>query len=294
MGALKLTYNQEKPLLKVVQGTFLSEKKGCAVVYRYAFNGKEKDDEVKGSGNQYDYGFRIYDPRIGRFLSVDPLTKSFPWWSPYQFAGNTPIQAIDLDGLEIVYITRPDPKLQGKTTLKVLFDENTGNPKYPEGGGLSVTRIENGKTFAPETQFGSQREVNAFNKSLLQGEKSKKEGKSLSSVTSIVQDYSASFNQEGNFAKEKNETKLFEFDIPGDNSIKGVDVTIDLFEGSDLSNEFKIKNISTNEILYEGGATLQKIDNVKAGDKLNIQVTGKPKEAGDKYGVKIDVKEKHD
>jgi RHS repeat-associated protein len=68
--------------------------------YRYGFNGKEMDNEVSGSGNQYDYGFRIYNPRIGRFLSVDPLCKSFPWYTPYQFAGNMPIWAIDLDGLE--------------------------------------------------------------------------------------------------------------------------------------------------------------------------------------------------
>lgn len=68
--------------------------------YRYGFNGKENDNEVKGERNQQDYGMRIYDPRLGKFLSVDPLTKSYPWYTPYQFAGNTPIQAIDLDGLE--------------------------------------------------------------------------------------------------------------------------------------------------------------------------------------------------
>ena len=69
--------------------------------YRYGFNGKENDNDVKGvEGSQQDYGMRIYDPRLGRFLSVDPLTKSYPWFSPYQFAGNTPIVAIDLDGLE--------------------------------------------------------------------------------------------------------------------------------------------------------------------------------------------------
>ena len=67
------------------------------------FNGKEFDPEVAGNGNQYDYGFRIYNPRIGRFLSVDPLTRSYPMLTPYQFASNTPIQAIDLDGLEMLY-----------------------------------------------------------------------------------------------------------------------------------------------------------------------------------------------
>ena len=68
--------------------------------YRYGFNGKENDNEIKGEGNQQDYGMRVYDPRIGRFLSVDPLAASYPWYTPYQFAGNRPVIAIDLDGME--------------------------------------------------------------------------------------------------------------------------------------------------------------------------------------------------
>jgi hypothetical protein len=44
---------------------------------------------------------RVYDPRAGRFLIVDPLTKSYPKLTPYQFASNTPIEGIDLDGGEV-------------------------------------------------------------------------------------------------------------------------------------------------------------------------------------------------
>ena len=65
--------------------------------YRYGFNGKELDSE---SPVQYDYGFRIYDPRLARFKSVDPLTNQFPELTPYQFASNNPILGIDLDGKE--------------------------------------------------------------------------------------------------------------------------------------------------------------------------------------------------
>ena len=36
-----------------------------AKAYRYGFNGKENDNEVKGDGNQQDYGMRIYEPRHG-------------------------------------------------------------------------------------------------------------------------------------------------------------------------------------------------------------------------------------
>jgi RHS repeat-associated protein len=81
--------------------------------YRYGFNGKEKDDDVKGiEGSQQDYGMRIYDPRIGRFLSVDPLYRDFPWNSSYSYAENDVIQSIDLDGLEKVSLSGTVPKEQ--------------------------------------------------------------------------------------------------------------------------------------------------------------------------------------
>lgn len=81
-------------------GTVMQDRSFSSPAYRYGFNGKEKDAEVYGEGNVYDYGFRVYNPRLGKFLSVDPLTREFPFYSPYHFAGNRPIVAIDLDGLE--------------------------------------------------------------------------------------------------------------------------------------------------------------------------------------------------
>jgi hypothetical protein len=65
----------------------------------------------------------MYDPRIARLLSVDPLTKDYPWYTPYQFAGNTPIQAIDLLGEQPAYVTR-----------KYLSSPNSGgvDPSHPE------------------------------------------------------------------------------------------------------------------------------------------------------------------
>jgi RHS repeat-associated protein len=66
--------------------------------YRYGFNGMEKDDEVKGSGNSYTTEFRQYDPRLGRWLSIDPLFRSFPWQSPYVAFDNNPIRKVDPRG----------------------------------------------------------------------------------------------------------------------------------------------------------------------------------------------------
>jgi RHS repeat-associated protein len=78
-------------------GMSMPGRKHSGGTYRYGFNGKETDSET---GIQ-DYGMRWYLPNIARFASVDPLTKQYPWYTPYQFAGNTPIFAVDLDGLEI-------------------------------------------------------------------------------------------------------------------------------------------------------------------------------------------------
>ncbi|MEM1407359.1 MAG: RHS repeat-associated core domain-containing protein, partial [Bacteroidota bacterium] len=65
----------------------------------------------------YDYGFRIYNPALGRFLSVDPLTATYPMLTPYQFASNTPIQAIDLDGLEAKIIVNSQYNIRRITKL---------------------------------------------------------------------------------------------------------------------------------------------------------------------------------
>jgi RHS repeat-associated protein len=82
--------------------------------YRYGFNGKEKDDSGEFGSTVYDYGFRIHNPAIAKFLSVDPLTASYPWYTPYQFAGNKPIMAIDLDGAEEKIVIMDGSKVRAK------------------------------------------------------------------------------------------------------------------------------------------------------------------------------------
>ncbi|MBB4077974.1 RHS repeat-associated protein [Lewinella aquimaris] len=83
-------------------GLSLERERGMGLgSYRYAFNGKEKDDSGEwGTGTTaYDYGFRIYNPGIARFLSLDPLSAAIPQSSPYSFASNNPISFIDKKGL---------------------------------------------------------------------------------------------------------------------------------------------------------------------------------------------------
>jgi len=66
--------------------------------YRYGFNGKENDNEVKGEGNQIDFGMRVYDPRVAKFLSVDPMSSERVAWTPYNSMRNNPINNIDPTG----------------------------------------------------------------------------------------------------------------------------------------------------------------------------------------------------
>jgi RHS repeat-associated protein len=66
--------------------------------YSFAFNGMEQDNEVKGEGNSYTTEFRQYDPRLGRWASVDPARSEFPWQSPYVAMDNKPIIRNDVNG----------------------------------------------------------------------------------------------------------------------------------------------------------------------------------------------------
>jgi RHS repeat-associated protein len=59
----------------------------------------EKDPEIKGEGNSYTTEFRQYDPRLGRWLSLDPLMSMFPDMSPYVAFDNNPIYYTDPLGL---------------------------------------------------------------------------------------------------------------------------------------------------------------------------------------------------
>ncbi|WP_262486423.1 RHS repeat-associated core domain-containing protein [Flavobacterium suncheonense] len=68
--------------------------------YRYGFQGQEMDNEIKGEGNSLNYTFRMHDPRVGRFFAIDPLSNEYPFYSPYQFNGNSPIMSVELEGLE--------------------------------------------------------------------------------------------------------------------------------------------------------------------------------------------------
>lgn len=90
--------------------------------YRYGFNGMEKDDEVKGEGNSYDFGARIYDPRIGRWLSVDALDDKYPSLSPYNFVANNPLLFVDVDGNKFITYGKVIGSDGKDVKVKFVFD----------------------------------------------------------------------------------------------------------------------------------------------------------------------------
>ena len=97
--------------------------------YRYGFNGQEGDGEIYGDKLNYAFTYRMYDARIGRFWSVDPLKKIYPYYSSYQFAGNSPIWAKELEGLEPGTVNAPKSRVgtYNKKTYK-KFDIFVTNP----------------------------------------------------------------------------------------------------------------------------------------------------------------------
>jgi len=112
--------------------------------YRYGFNGKENDNEVKGEGNQQDYGMRVYDPRIGKFFSIDPIISNYPELTPYQFASNRPISAIDLDGLQAKDLERELEPIRAQRKREqaygIVYKESKNEKilKYAVGIGLGA------------------------------------------------------------------------------------------------------------------------------------------------------------
>ena len=71
--------------------------------YRFGYQGQEKNSDLSGvDGVHLDFKYRIHDSRLGRFLSIDPLTHSYPWNSHYTFSENRVIDGVELKGLEVV------------------------------------------------------------------------------------------------------------------------------------------------------------------------------------------------
>jgi len=128
-------------------GSLMPERHWQSEPYSFGFNGKESDNEIKGSGNSYDFGARIYDSRLGRWLSLDPLAVKYPDLSPYHFSSCNPILFVDYDGKDYgvhinhntetiiikatYYTTKED--VSSATKAIMAWNEQTGKYQYKVG-----------------------------------------------------------------------------------------------------------------------------------------------------------------
>jgi RHS repeat-associated protein len=107
--------------------------------YRYGYQDQEQDPEYWNGAVSYEY--RIEDPRVGRFFSVDPLAKSFPWNSPYAFSENRVIDAVEMEGLEEVEVnTEVNPSVSENGNIGV----DSEGKQYQAANGKWVGQKEGG------------------------------------------------------------------------------------------------------------------------------------------------------
>jgi RHS repeat-associated protein len=101
-------------------------------------------------GNSYTTEFRQYDPRLGRWLSLDPLASSFPWQSPYCAFDNNPVLLVDPSGLAATNGSDP-PKMTSdikEGTLSkdgnwiAMMSDETGKMIWATSGVGSIGIIE--------------------------------------------------------------------------------------------------------------------------------------------------------
>ncbi|KIA92333.1 hypothetical protein OC25_16740 [Pedobacter kyungheensis] len=105
LGNVRYTFDVYNGLIRQLQvDNYYSFGKRNSLAFgnnKYLYNGKEVQDELAG---QLDYGARFYDPIVGRWARIDNKAEAFEMVSPYVYAVNDPVNAIDPDGNLIIFV----------------------------------------------------------------------------------------------------------------------------------------------------------------------------------------------
>jgi RHS repeat-associated protein len=115
--------------------------------YRYGFIRKEKDDEIAGEGNSYNFGDRMYDSRLCRWTAIDPMFNKYPALTPYCYGANSPEYIKDDDGRDIIVLSEPKGANGFGHAAVLIGDDNNGWYYYSKNGtnGSSETSGESNK-----------------------------------------------------------------------------------------------------------------------------------------------------
>lgn len=114
--------NKKKEMLKLPEVKFTVTSKDSG----YIIFDKDNHSLTYYSKNDSIYGVYALAPNNYKWLSVDPEAKKYPSHSPYNFVTNNPLNAIDPDGRDVVFLI--DKQGAGNNGhMAMLFQDAKGN-----------------------------------------------------------------------------------------------------------------------------------------------------------------------
>jgi RHS repeat-associated protein len=279
--------------------------------FRFGFNAKENFDQYQ------DYGFRIYYPNLGKFLSKDPLDSKFPWYSSYQFSGNKCLSFIDIDGTEefiAIYnwvgkdkvrvdIYTSEKLIEDQVKHKITIENNLAlgsdiNPYFQTVDNfISMTYYEeNGSTrvslWGPENMLNPDdskmknysETTSVSNLSTANGSNTNSPPFSMSWIFNVkIKSFSDELPTEF-LSAEKTTNSLEAQDFKIGPSTQPVRLLGTLFFDN-IPNDVQIKNSSTGDVIYEAHNVTNTVDisqaNIYINGNTNITIGVKPSNASE-------------